>query len=156
MAAATVGPGSSKIRDRIVEEARTWIGTRWRHQGRSRRGIDCGGLILRVGWSLGLIPLDQDYRAYGRQPDGFSLTAVCRTILEERPTTELLPGNIILLRDVVEGWPTHMGILASRDGGGLNLIHSWVQLPIQRVTENRLSDAWRANIVGAYSYRGVV
>lgn len=154
-APATPGPGSSDLRVAIVAEARDWLGVRWRHQGRGRRGIDCGGLILQVGWSLGLISREEDHRAYSRQPDGYSLAAVMRRLLVERPASELLPGNVVLLRDVVEGWPTHMGILAERQGGGLNLIHSWVKLPVQRVTENRFSDAWRANIVGVYAYRGV-
>lgn len=152
---ASLTPSSAELRERIVAEARSWEGVRWRHQGRSRRGIDCGGLILQVGWSLGLIPTDEDHRGYSRQPDGHSLAEVMGRLLERRPGAELIPGNIILLRDVVEGWPTHMGILAARPGGGLNLIHSYVQLPIQRVTENRLSDAWRAKIVGTYSYQGV-
>ena len=32
--------------DLIVAEARRWIGVRWRHQGRSRSGVDCIGLCL--------------------------------------------------------------------------------------------------------------
>jgi cell wall-associated NlpC family hydrolase len=43
------------MREQIVEEARKYLGVRFRHQGRTVAGIDCAGLILNVGNDLGLI-----------------------------------------------------------------------------------------------------
>ena len=34
--------------DEVVREARTWVGVPFRHQGRSRSGVDCGGIIVVV------------------------------------------------------------------------------------------------------------
>jgi cell wall-associated NlpC family hydrolase len=38
--------------DDIVKEARSWIGTRFLHQGRSRFGVDCVGLVICVVQAL--------------------------------------------------------------------------------------------------------
>ena len=37
----------------IVAAARTWLGVPWRHQGRTRQGVDCAGLVVLVGRGLG-------------------------------------------------------------------------------------------------------
>jgi cell wall-associated NlpC family hydrolase len=55
------------IRADIVAAARGWIGVPWRHQGRSRAGVDCVGLIVVVCRELGLS--DYDSTVYGRDPD---------------------------------------------------------------------------------------
>jgi cell wall-associated NlpC family hydrolase len=33
----------------IVSAARSWLGVPWRHQGRTRQGVDCAGLVVLVG-----------------------------------------------------------------------------------------------------------
>jgi cell wall-associated NlpC family hydrolase len=46
-----------KLRAKIVEEAKSWLGTPWHHEGRVKgAGIDCGMLILEVYEHVGLIP----------------------------------------------------------------------------------------------------
>ena len=62
------------IRDDIIRETRTWIGTRWQHQGRIKQneqfhgGVDCLGLILEVGNVLNLFPDKLIYHNYNRLP----------------------------------------------------------------------------------------
>ena len=36
-------------RREIVDAARNWVGVPYRHQGRTRNGIDCVGLLLEGG-----------------------------------------------------------------------------------------------------------
>lgn len=51
----------------IVDEARSWVGTPFRHQARIKGlGVDCVGLLVGVGEVLGLEVYDQT--GYGRQP----------------------------------------------------------------------------------------
>jgi len=46
-----------KLRAKIIEEAKTWLGTPWHHEARVKgAGVDCGMLILAVYEKLGLIP----------------------------------------------------------------------------------------------------
>jgi cell wall-associated NlpC family hydrolase len=52
----------------IVAAARTYLGVPWRHQGRTRAGLDCAGLIVMVARDLALS--DYDSTAYGRRAQG--------------------------------------------------------------------------------------
>ena len=52
----------------VVAAARGWIGVPYLHQGRSRSGIDCIGLVLQVAREAGIGPADLDFRRYGRMP----------------------------------------------------------------------------------------
>ena len=51
----------------IVAAARGWLGVPWRHQGRSRAGVDCVGLVVVVCRSLGLS--DHDSTVCGSDSD---------------------------------------------------------------------------------------
>jgi branched-chain amino acid transport system ATP-binding protein len=66
--AATPMPSEPVRPEALVAEARCWLGTPFRHQGRIRgQGVDCIGLVLEPARALGLT----DYRpgAYSRLPD---------------------------------------------------------------------------------------
>jgi cell wall-associated NlpC family hydrolase len=60
----------------LVREARTYMGVRWRHQGRDRRGLDCAGLVVASLRGIGRAV--RDSTAYGRVPYRGSLEAVLR------------------------------------------------------------------------------
>lgn len=64
------------IRQTIIAEARSWIGTPFRHQGRRKgQGVDCLGLLAGVAAALALKGRDgrplasRDSLAYGHYPD---------------------------------------------------------------------------------------
>ena len=79
----------------VVRVARSYVGVRWRHQGRTRAGIDCIGLVIAVAHDLGLT--DYDFTGYGRVPDGKALRA---TMCEQMDllSTEPQLGDVLLLR----------------------------------------------------------
>lgn len=57
----------------VVLTARSWVGVPFRHQGRSRDGVDCVGLPIVIGAALGVFPpsvLATDMTNYGRLPTG--------------------------------------------------------------------------------------
>ena len=58
------------IPSRVIDEARGWVGVPFRHQGRDYSGIDCVGLPIVVGQSLGLFDQRLDIANYGRLPTG--------------------------------------------------------------------------------------
>lgn len=39
------GPFTDAERNAFIAAARSMLGVRWRHQGRTVRGVDCGGLV---------------------------------------------------------------------------------------------------------------
>jgi cell wall-associated NlpC family hydrolase len=47
----------TETRNRILEEAKTWYGTRWHHQARVKgAGVDCAMYLCEVYEAVGLIP----------------------------------------------------------------------------------------------------
>lgn len=103
----------------VYEEARTWVGTRWHHQGRTHAGIDCVGLLVVVARSLG-IPLT-DYLGYRTQPDSKVLMSHLQSNFVAASNGDRKPGRIAVLRD--SRFPLHVGIL-SWHRGAVHLIHA--------------------------------
>jgi NlpC/P60 family putative phage cell wall peptidase len=139
-------------RAQIIATARTWLGTRWRHQACLKGvGCDCIGLIAGVALELGspqavAFMARTDYRNYGRQPDPKMLLAACTDFLDPVVVGAAQAGDVLLLRFQAE--PQHFAFQSGAD----YMIHSWAGA--RRVVENRINELWRGRIVGAYSLRG--
>lgn len=55
-------------RARVIAEAKTWLGTPFRHQqDKKGAGVDCAMLLVRVYAHVGVIPKDFDPRPYSEQ-----------------------------------------------------------------------------------------
>lgn len=52
--------------EKLVEVARSYLGVKWKHQGRSRAGVDCVGLVIIALHDCG-IPINARAN-YGRTP----------------------------------------------------------------------------------------
>lgn len=133
-------------REDIVAAARTWIGVPWRHQGRSRRGVDCAGVVARVGRDLGLI--DYDYTAYRRRPrhDEFVSYFVMAGGIR-RPIQDAQPGDVLVLAETV--YPCHCAILTPDQC----MIHA--HLTRRKVVCERLDAYWLDRRAAAFSYPGL-
>ena len=95
----------------MITAARSYIDTPWQHQGRSRYGIDCIGLLICAGRDLG-IPIE-DIHAYERTPRAHDLARMLRRYCISVRDTK--PGDIVLM-----GRPsTHVGLLVPGDPFGL-------------------------------------
>lgn len=129
--------------DAAIAEARTFIGCKWRHRGRSQYGIDCIGLLVMSMAAGGM--LMRDRLDYSRTPhmDGLE-----REMLEHfgEPVNDPLPGDVVLMAWDGATEPSHVGLIAS-NGNGLTLIHSYSEIC---VTEHGIDDAWRKRIVRIY------
>ena len=131
----------------IVAMTRSWLGTPWTHQGRLKNvGVDCGGLIIGVGKELGL--LDFDTSAYGRIPDGQKLRALCEQHLLNKPVTDILPGDVLLMRFTRH--PQHLAIVGDC-GDPFSLIHAYADAG--RCVEHGADPKWRRRIVATYSFK---
>lgn len=131
----------------VVAAARAWVGVRYRHQGRSREGVDCIGLPACVRAELGLVTLDvTDYAA--RATDE-SMLNWCRENMVA--VSELLPGDILVM---AFGTDRHMAIVGDYPHGGLSIIHAY--LDNRRVVENRLDEVFMARVIGQFRFPEVM
>lgn len=134
----------------VVATARGWIGTRWRHQGRTREGCDCAGLVLCVARELGLIAPDAcDVVGYPRLPANGMLGLACGQHMARVAAPDV--GCVALMR--FEREPQHLGIFGDYPGGGLSLIHAYASN--RKVVEHRLDENWRGRIVAVFDLPGV-
>jgi cell wall-associated NlpC family hydrolase len=127
---------SEDARARFVEEARSYIGTPWKHLGRARSGIDCIGLLLVAGEKSGVVQ-KFEFTAYTRNPNGTSLLDEFDKYCNQKPLTEIRRGDILITRDTSVLLPCHCGIIDERFGE-FRLIHAYAKA--RRVVESRLED----------------
>lgn len=134
----------------LVAAARTWLGVRWQHRGRTRVGVDCVGLPRCAYADLGVeLP---DFLDYPREPQPAVLEAHMTAALGEpvhrAPVrrADLLPGDIVVLRH--PSLPKHVGIVGDYPGRRLSLIHACGHT--NKVIEHRLPDQMIARITLVY------
>jgi len=113
--------------ERILQTARTWLGTPYVHQASCKgAGCDCLGLLRGIWRELnGTEPeIPPPYSADWAEATGEETlhTALSRH-LHEIPIAEISPGDIALFRMARNGPAKHCGILAER-GGAQTLIHA--------------------------------
>ncbi len=134
-------------RSKIIEAARDWIGTPWRHHQRNKtKGCDCVQFILGVGKELGHpIP---EFPNYYRSPEGDELLFKLELVLEKIDPKEALPGDVLVFKNTFKGLPHHVGFLSYNN----KLIHA--DQRAGRVVEVNIGYLQRL-IVGAYKLRGI-
>lgn len=108
-------------RSEIRDVARTYLGVRWRHRGRSRTGLDCIGLLVAVGRDLGLSVEDTD-REYRKTPDIKLFLDMIRRQTVEGSMNYIRTGSILMLRQGV--YPCHCGFAVFDPGVTPSFIHA--------------------------------
>ncbi len=123
----------------FVAAARAYIGTPFVHQGRSRHGLDCVGLVVCAARDAGLSLVDRmDY-----SPDPGSLL-IKELVLQLVEVPDKQPGDVLLMR--FQGEPQHSAVLA-----GDTVIHGYAT--VGKVVEHRLDAKWQRRIVSVYRLR---
>lgn len=133
----------SVTRERFVAEARRWIGVPWVHQGRSRHGVDCIGLLLVVCRSLGLS--DYEVTGYGTAPNADFMRAECDRLMTRVAAPEI--GDVILFR--LSRNLLHAMIWSA----DRRVIHAWAAAG--HVVEVGFPVAWLRRVAAAYRVPGV-
>lgn len=136
------------LRSEIVTAARSYIGASWAHEGRTRGGLDCIGLIQVVGGSFG-VPYT-DMTGYDAAPDGHLFLGHLKKHLTINQGGVYFDGTIGLFRQ--NRYPCHVGIFATLNGQR-SLIHA--ALSARRVTETRFIPDGDLRLVLAMEYPGV-
>ena len=138
-------PLSDTERLALIAAARGYLDVRFRHQGRSERGVDCAGLVAVCLLAIGREAADVE--AYGREPLNQGLRAMCvENFGEPVPKDEMRPGDVALMR--FRGEPSHVGIVTDYPYGGLALIHAFAQ--VKKVVDQLIDDEWLGNIVEVF------
>lgn len=137
-------------RAQFVTEARTWIGTPYRHLGRSRGvAVDCAGVLIGTARALALSTFDT--RGYSATPHADTLRRLCDDHMARIPFGDAQPGDVLLLAWDLE--PQHLAIVGDYPGGGRSLIHAWAAMG--RCAEHRMDSVWVRRVVQAYAVPGV-
>ncbi len=140
-------------RNRIVAEARAWIGTPYHHQASAIDiGSDCIGVVRGVWRAL-----------YGREAQAMPsyapdwaigeelLLEGARRHLVEVPVDAICAGDVLVFR-MRPGRPAkHCGIVVDTDAT-CRMVHAWDAVPA--VCEIALDDWWRRRIAAAFAFPG--
>lgn len=138
----------SEARDLIVREAKSWLDITWRHQGRTRRGIDCAGLVLNVGNDLKLMNYHCNNYPRNTQRDHF--ISHFKIFGIQVPLKDRNHGDMLLFRDGI--YACHCGILEVVDGVEY-IIHAY-HLRGKTVRERLMKDLLD-KMTHCFQYRGL-
>lgn len=130
----------------LVLEARSYLNVPWKHQGRTRAGVDCVGFLLNAFKSIGIVLLE--IRGYSRKPDGIALKAIMDkqpALITLRPDEKLIDGDVVLLK--IKKDPQHVCLVTD-----VGMIHSY-NGGEKKVVEHIFADFWKRKIVCAYRLR---
>jgi len=131
---------------RIVLEARKYLGTPFHHHGRLRGvGIDCLGLILQVMDFVGLI--GEDSNCYGRMPtpeNGAFLIERLSAHMAEVSVDEMRDGDVLVFWVLKRGLPQHVGIKTD-----IGMLHAFAK-GRQKVTEHGIDRKWSKRITHVF------
>lgn len=134
----------------IVASARSYVGVPFRHQGRSRHGLDCLGLLVCVARDCALMYGNKalyqyDDRCYGHYPDAEKLSTQLQRYLCREDC--LASGKIALIK--ADHGARHLAIIGDYGDNSLSLIHAYA--PARKVIEHRLSTDWAARIEAVFA-----
>ena len=129
----------------IVAAARSYLGVPFMHQGRTRDGIDCAGLLTCVAYDLGI----RDVRVtdYARMPDAARAKAIIEAHMDPAPYAQLAPGDAISFVIMTE--VQHYGLVTEINPH--KFIHAYG--PADRVVEQPLNSVWLRRLRGCYRFR---
>jgi len=136
-------------REDIIAEARKWIGTPYKHQGRGRKGIDCVGLLIEVAAGVGHPVVAPS--AYSAMPKGHQLLDPCDQQLWKPLRQSIRPGDLA----VFWGWnaaePQHFCFIGEI-GGRPTVIHSFSKFG--QVVEQSYNRLWVHKFACLYTLPG--
>lgn len=131
------------LRQKIINEARSWIGSPFRHQGRSKQGVDCAGLIYVVYKNtVGLEP-DKDFTFYQEKPSSIFVFRAIRSYATRIKECDAGPADVIIIS--FNNSATHLGIMTD-----IGIIHS--DAIVGRVIEQ---ESLSGRIVAYFRMKGV-
>ena len=132
-------------RAEVIEIARRWIGTPFRHRGRTLGiEVDCAGIVVGTGRMAGLTKADE--LDYSKDPQSDRMRAVLDRHLIRVPFVDMMPADVLWF--AFDKDPQHLGIYTGR-----NLIHAYARRG--ECVEHILDRTWAQRIRAVYRYPGL-
>ena len=142
---------------KILKVAKTWIGTKFHYTGRvkinanNRGGVDCIGLIIKVGEEVGAGFGGKnisyyDYLTYSRYPNQGEMRRFLDKYFLKIKEKDVKVGDLVYM-NFTNGLE-HIGIISK-----IGLIHCYVDVGM--VVEHRFDEYWKSRVVGWYRYNGI-
>ena len=147
--------------EETVAQARTWLGTRYHHQGRPKKsssgpgGCDCLGLIIGVIDELGLQDgegnalTNADEFNYSMYPERGRLVSSIGKHLRQVPIEQMAVGDVLLFKTFKD--PQHVALLTQYPGNGPGIIHC--NSSAGQVVEQPLSMTWVKMLTHVYRFK---
>ncbi len=143
---------ATDMREKIVAEARSWIGTPYHHQASLKgAGTDCLGLLrgvwreLHGGEPQKVPPYAPDWaEATGEE----TLRDAAAHHLAQVSPSDAAAGDVLLFRMSHTAPAKHCGIATGSD----HMVHAWSR---HAVAEVQLGVFWRRRLVYAFRFPGV-
>jgi cell wall-associated NlpC family hydrolase len=127
---------------RLVSAARDWLGVPYQHEGRSRTGVDCYGLLIVVAQETGFpCPVES---GYGLRPSPRHIRNRLDVYAVRIRFDEISTGDVLWLKYGAQ--PMHFAIVSCTDP--MRIIHS--DSVAGKVVEHVLDERWQTMIRGAY------
>ena len=105
----------------LIDEARNWLGVPFKHQGRTRYGVDCVGFVEVLAKTCGLLPPDYDEpHDYGRRAGNGVIAALERHTAGR--TKRIVPGVLVAIAWPREPYASHVALCT-----GPTLIHAYAR-----------------------------
>lgn len=150
VSAAPTAPLSTTLTpDAIQTEARRWLGTPFRHQGRSAEGLDCVGLLIMIARAFELP--HGNVTGYTRRAKGMGFLEHFHAHLTEIAPATIAPGDVLVFVEAL--YPCHTGILSERQTVP-HLIHAHGLRG--RVIEEPYLGEWPGKLRFAFRFPGLV
>jgi len=134
-------------REEIVDSARSWVGVPYLHQGRTRKGVDCIGLLACIAKQFQIS--DYDETDYGRRPSGLHMRRVLQDNLQPIALADLREADILHM--ATDNEPLHVAVVSRANP--LYIIHS--SSDFGKVIEQRLDDVYVRRLRACYRIPGI-
>lgn len=141
-------------RQNIVDIARSWLGTPYRHQASVKgEGCDCLGLLRGIYRELYSSDEPEKVPPYTptwyEREDRDPLLAAGKRHLVEVAGDQVAIGDVVVFRMKDGVSAKHCGIMTTSD----TMIHAYSN---NQVVETNLGDWWKKKIVGVFQFPGVI
>jgi cell wall-associated NlpC family hydrolase len=133
----------------IVKVARSYVGTPYKHQGRSRKGIDCIGLVICVAQEFGvqlIAPND-----YAPSPSSNLVLKHADTQGIIIPDKKIALGRIVVMWGMTSQEAQHFAVVGDMNGR-FTMIHAFSKRGM--VVEHSWDNFWIRRIMKVYELPG--
>lgn len=152
---------TSELRDRIVAEARGWLGTPARHRMATRGlGVDDFGLVRSVGEACGVLSVDREafapHETYPAHPTVEGVSARLAVVLTPIAADAAQPGDVVQLGERVailaefDGRPT---LIRAQEPHGARVLATGK--PAHSVVEHGFRTPWPERVTAWFRYSGL-